>query len=258
MENTRKISVITVVYNDVHNLEKTILSLKSQNVSNLEFLVIDGGSSDGTDQLIQKHREFINIFISETDEGIYNAMNKGVRLASGEWISFLNAGDVYKANSLSIVSDALSKRTDQELLAFSCEYISEEGYTYIHTPTSQVNEVLPHPSVFAHRDLFSKFGYFDESYKIFADAVWLQQVKLNCNVSYFSAVITEMDGTGLSSKINLDFIRECFRFRRVENNLLFAILLAIIKPIGGSIISRLLGKKILFSLKQRIFNAYQK
>ena len=258
MESTRKLSVITVVYNDVHNLEKTILSVISQNVNNLEFLVIDGGSTDGTDKLIEKYGEFINIFISEPDEGIYNAMNKGVRLASGEWISFLNAGDVYKANALSTVTDALKKRIDQELLAFSCEYIAEEGYTYIHTPTSDVNEVLPHPSVFAHRDLFSKFGCFDESYRIFADAVWMQQVKLNCNVLYSSAVITKMDGTGLSSRINLEFIRECFRFRRLENNFLFSILLAVIKPVGGSIISRLLGRKILFSLKRRIFNAYKK
>ena len=90
-----KISIITVVYNDVEHIEETIKSVISQDYQNIEYLVIDGNSTDGTLEICKKYSESISRIVSESDTGIYNAMNKGVKLASGEWLFFLNSGDVF-------------------------------------------------------------------------------------------------------------------------------------------------------------------
>ena len=86
-----KISIITVVKNSSNTIEKTIKSVLAQEYKNLEYIIIDGGSSDGTLEIIQKYKENISLFLSEKDSGIWNAMNKGIKLASGNLIGFLNS-----------------------------------------------------------------------------------------------------------------------------------------------------------------------
>lgn len=93
-----KISVITVCYNAISGIEKTILSVLGQSYPDIEYIVIDGASTDGTVGVIQQYADKIDLLISEPDEGIYYAMNKGIRVATGEWICFLNAGDVFAGN----------------------------------------------------------------------------------------------------------------------------------------------------------------
>ena len=87
-----KISIISVCYNAIHGIEKTIQSVLSQSYDDIEYIIIDGGSTDGTVDIIRKYSDQITYFVSEPDGGIYDAMNKGVRAATGEWINFLNAG----------------------------------------------------------------------------------------------------------------------------------------------------------------------
>ena len=98
-----KITVVTVVKNSVNNIEKTINSVLIQKNINLEYIVIDGGSTDGTLDVINRHKKNISIFVSENDNGIWDAMNKGLKLANGEIIGFLNSGDIYYKNTLNIV-----------------------------------------------------------------------------------------------------------------------------------------------------------
>ena len=100
-----KISIITVVKNSSKTIEKTIQSLLSQKYKNVEYLVIDGNSTDGTLEILNKYRENISLLISEEDKGIWDAMNKGVSLATGDIIGFLNSDDTYYENSLNIVND---------------------------------------------------------------------------------------------------------------------------------------------------------
>ena len=105
-----KVSVITVCYNAIRGIEKTIQSVISQSHDDIEYIVIDGGSTDGTLDVIQKYREKITYFVSEPDGGIYDAMNKGVRVANGEWINFLNAGDVFASKDA--IKESLSIDTE--------------------------------------------------------------------------------------------------------------------------------------------------
>lgn len=95
MKINPKISVITVCYNSVEEIERTILSVVNQTYKNIEYIVIDGGSMDGTLDVIKKYLDKIACFITEPDDGIYDAMNKGIKRSTGEWVNFMNAGDVF-------------------------------------------------------------------------------------------------------------------------------------------------------------------
>lgn len=95
MKNNPLISVVTVSYNAVGTIEQTLLSVINQTYPNIEYIIIDGGSTDGTVDIIKKYADEIVYWISEPDKGIYDAMNKGIKKANGEWINFINAGDSY-------------------------------------------------------------------------------------------------------------------------------------------------------------------
>jgi glycosyltransferase involved in cell wall biosynthesis len=100
MNNYPKVSIITVVYNGIEFLEETIKSVISQTYPNIEYIIVDGGSKDGTLDIIKKYEEHITKWISEPDKGIYDAMNKGIDLATGDWQNFLNAGDRFVDNDV--------------------------------------------------------------------------------------------------------------------------------------------------------------
>ena len=177
-----KISVITVVYNGKNTVEKTIQSVLGQGYDNIEYIIIDGGSTDGTLNIIRRYANKITKWISEKDNGIYDAMNKGVSHATGDIIAFLNSDDWYFPDAISYVAEQFlkedidilfsgvtrqdedEKRTDRYPKIFS----SEEGYERI---------AVFHPSTFAQKKIFGKIGLFNISYKIAADYEWLIRVK---------------------------------------------------------------------------------
>lgn len=170
-----KISIITISYNNVIGLEKTIQSVINQSFQDFEYVVIDGGSNDGSKEILEKYSDKISYWVSEPDKGIYNAMNKGIAAAKGEYLIFINSGDhFYNDHSL---TDAAQHLSGEDIIYGNLEVVSAEQ-TYIKDYPSEISlfyfyyESLPHPSSFIRKDAFEKYGFYDETLKIAADWKW--------------------------------------------------------------------------------------
>ena len=173
------VTVITVVFNDVTYLERTIFSILNQTYDNVEFIVVDGGSSDGTLEIIKKYDHAIDYWVSEKDAGIYDAMNKGIRLATGEWINFMNSGDLFY-ESTTLNSIALQLESNLQIVFGDVETFSKRhqfNVNKISGPVSVQNLVMKmpicHQSMFVTLQSFKQVGLFDINYKICADHDWL-------------------------------------------------------------------------------------
>jgi cellulose synthase/poly-beta-1,6-N-acetylglucosamine synthase-like glycosyltransferase len=121
------ISIVTVVYNGEAFLEETILSVINQAYDNVEYIIIDGGSTDRTIDIIKKYEDKLDYWISESDDGIYDAMNKGIDLVTGEWVNFVNSSDVLNGNAYTVILDCLVKNSNKcDVIAFGYPPVS--GY----------------------------------------------------------------------------------------------------------------------------------
>ena len=156
--NLPKISVITVVRNDVAHIEHTMLSVLGQTYSNVEYIVIDGGSTDGTVDIIKKYADRLAYWVSEPDGGIYPAMNKGLLHATGEWVNFMNSGDSFADDN--VLNDIFGK---QHTLSPSQHHILIGGNTVNFFPDGQEEihhaesaETIPHHLPFSHQASFTK------------------------------------------------------------------------------------------------------
>lgn len=190
-----KITIITVCFNSVRTIERTIRSVIEQDYDDLEYIVIDGGSTDGTIDIIKKYQNKIYAWISEPDDGIYDAMNKGLQRASGEIFAFLNSDDYYAAHVLSSVKEYF-KESSADLVSGNMYLCSEEICEKIYFDKGNKEKmffevIYPHPALFARRKLYIEYGGFDTSYKIAADTDWIMKVCLNgakvlCVDDYFT------------------------------------------------------------------------
>ena len=173
-----KVSVITVSFNSVDTIGDTLEAVRSQAGASVEHIVVDGGSTDGTQAVVGRCNEQVTKFISEPDEGIYDAMNKGIGLATGEVVGCLNADDVY-ADKI-VLSDVAEAIEAQALDAVYGDllYVGQEGNDRIlrywrageYRPGSfRSGWVPPHPTFFCRRELFEKFGYYRSGYRIAGD-----------------------------------------------------------------------------------------
>lgn len=169
-----KLSIITINYNNRTGLEKTIQSVLSQTFTDYEYIIIDGGSTDGSREVIESVKDRLAYWCSEPDKGIYNAMNKGIAKAKGEYLQFLNSGDyLYDAQVLQKVFE--KERTADILYGYMIiDGNNVVGNKAIMKPVLYWNDfwgnTLPHQSTFTKKELFDKYGSFDETYKIVADA----------------------------------------------------------------------------------------
>lgn len=164
------ISVVTVVYNGEKTLEQTILSVVNQTYNNVEYIIIDGGSKDGSLDIIKKYADKIDYWQSETDKGIYDAMNKGIRLATGEYISLLNADDFYELDTCKIIKDEiLNEKFD---IYHGIERLLDKNGNVVNhlsgTKYSLNTQMLAHETCFIKKDLYEKRLY-DTSYHSAAD-----------------------------------------------------------------------------------------
>jgi len=200
-----KISIITVCKNAENTIEKTVQSVLSQSYGNIEYIIIDGASTDNTNAIIQKYRDRLSIHISEKDHGIYNAMNKGIKVSAGGILFFLNAGDIFNDEFvLEKVVSAFS-RADIEFLygdVFFVDGISERLVKFNHVDKAFfLDKNLCHQSIFYKPEAFRKCGYFDENYSVLADYEWNVRglVKYRLKSGHIGIPIAKFRLDGISS-----------------------------------------------------------
>jgi len=207
-----KISIITVNLNNARGIKKTIKSVIEQNYCSYELIIIDGGSTDNSINVIKHYEDKISYWTSETDNGIYHAMNKGIRQANGEYCYFLNAGDYFVNNT--VLEKIFMSNSDTSILVGNIlmtrdEIVRIEKYSDITFGLFFTGSIC-HQATFIKRDLFNKYGFYDESLKIVADwKFFLISIILNNeSVKYLDVDIAYHDLFGISIIENKLFFKE--------------------------------------------------
>lgn len=157
------ISIITVAYNAKDEIEKTIKSVLEQSYNNIEYIIIDGGSTDGTLEIIKKYEEKIDYWISEPDKGIYDAMNKGIRHAHGLWMNFLNAGDTYANND--VLVKMFSNNNDNTTLVYGDIFAIKENGEPLYVKAIELKDKnsikkgmkVCHQAIFYHKKIMEDY-----------------------------------------------------------------------------------------------------
>ena len=191
-------SIITINYNGLEGLKQSMTSVLNQTYENYEYIVIDGGSTDGSAHYIEEHSDRLDYWISEKDKGIYNAMNKGVAKATGDYVYFLNSGDYFMFSEvLSLVQKKLVNNPTDILVTGVLKSDPDTGAYEIDVPQnvdklSLFSKMICHQVLFVKKTIFDNLGDFDESYVIKADYEWLLRVlhSKKYMLSYYDTVIT--------------------------------------------------------------------
>lgn len=237
-----KISLVTITYNAAATVQRCITSVVNQSYANVEYIVIDGNSVDGTQQIIHKYKSHIHFFKSEPDLGIYDAMNKGISCCTGDVIGMLNADD-YLDNE-HVLSEIASSfmQYDTDLLYADLDYVNPKGkvlrkWRSGHYQYHKFNWgwMPPHPTFYVKRKLFEQFGLYNFNYGTAADYelmlrfMYLHQAK----VFYLNKVIVKMALGGVSNqnfKNRVRAWRNDFRAMR-DNKIKIPVLGVCLKPL---------------------------
>ena len=194
--NYPKISIITPSYNQVEFLERTILSVLNQNYPNLEYIIIDGGSTDGSIEIIKKYENRITYWVSEKDLGQSNAINKGIKIATGDWIGWQNSDDVYTLNAFHDLSLCINKNIDKNLFIGNVTlidsndiFIRELNYvkpTYLSLIAEGM--VLTNQAAFWKRDIHNQIGDLNENLHYAFDFEWFLRVAKIGKIEHFNSI----------------------------------------------------------------------
>lgn len=202
-----KVSVITACYNAENQIEETLRSVIKQTYSDIEYIIVDGASTDNTLEIIKKYGEKVSKIISEKDNGIYNAMNKGIKAASGDLIFFLNADDVFINEIVVEKFSEEAEKTAKTLLLgdilmlnrYTGEYYYEKQYFI--DKMQLLNSTVFHPATFFKREVFEKYGIYNENNRVVSDYEWYVKYFINGgDYKYVNIPVTIFSlGQGLSS-----------------------------------------------------------
>ena len=206
-----KVSIITVCYNSAETIEVAVKSVLSQQYNNIEYIIIDGYSTDATKSIIEKYQSKITHFVSEKDAGIYFALNKGIELTTGDIIGILHADDLYTSEYvISEVVETFAKSKADAIYA-NLQYVAKENINKIvrHWVSGPYKEnsflygwMPPHPTFFVRREIYNKYGFFDTRFTSAADYELMLRFIHKCKigVSYLNKVIVKMRMGGKSNK----------------------------------------------------------
>lgn len=213
MNSIKSLSIITVNLDDKSGLSRTVESVKSQNFHDFEFIIIDGGSKDGSLEVIKENETLIDYWVSEKDSGIYNAMNKGINKASGKYILFLNSGDYllskdalsidFKTITQDIVYGHLTHNNNNVLNTSAYKDNIDLGFFFVST--------LPHGSTFIKRELFLNYGLYKTDYIIVSDWIFfLERIVIDsCSTLNLNKAVSVFTLGGISTRPeNKDLVKQ--------------------------------------------------
>ncbi|TAK64091.1 glycosyltransferase family 2 protein [Methylobacter sp.] len=232
------VSIITVVFNGAATLGDTIHSILQQTYDNIEYIIVDGGSGDATIDILRQYDHVIDYWISEKDNGIYDAMNKAISLCSGEYVGMLNSDDIFSGKN--VVQDIIDKFCATKVDAvFSCLNIVDKynlkkirrkyRVARLSPALLRIGVMPPHPTFYCKRSCYEEGGMYKTDYKIAADFEMLARllIKQKISWSFIDKVMVTMRSGGLSNsgfmtsiKLNLETVRAC-KENGLYTNLLF-------------------------------------
>ncbi|MCC9166591.1 glycosyltransferase family 2 protein [Pontibacter harenae] len=199
------ISIITIVFNAESTIERTIKSVIEQNYKFIEYIIIDAGSTDNTLEIINKYKNSVTYIVSEKDKGIYDAMNKGITLASGELIGLLNADDFYEPEAISKIAEHYLKNGG-DIIHGDVNYIKDCRKLFTLKPPTIITRYsftempLNHPATFIRKKIYEEIGLYRTNYMIAADWEFiLRAFTLQKSFSYIPHIITNYSLEGVSS-----------------------------------------------------------
>lgn len=237
-----KISIITVTYNSAKTLEHTIQSVIDQTYKEIEYIIIDGASSDETLNIISKYNTHINLFISEPDKGIYDAMNKGIKIATGEIVGILNSDDLfYDKRTLEKVINEFDKE-DISCVYGNIVYFKNNVENVVRIwrtkPYSddffESGEVPPHPALFVRKKVYDEIGLYKTNFKIAADQEFMiRMLKMHKYISkYIDEYLVKMRVGGKSTQGLRSYIISTGEIRKAwnSNGLSYPLYLYFIRP----------------------------
>lgn len=257
------LSIITINLNNSYGLQRTINSFLTQTYQDFEWIVIDGGSTDGSKELLETYRKRITHLVSEPDSGIYEAMNKGIALAQGEYLLFMNSGDSFANHS---VLEYFFTHHDHADFIVGCSI--QEGKTpsskALNRSMSLKEEVFflctgayPHQATFIRRTVFEKTGLYREDKRIASD--WYQTINAlfmrNATVSHLPVLVAICEKDGISSRMSQELGRE--RWDLIHENPYFAVLFDFYAS-NLEIVTALKDNRFVFFLFRIYFFLYRK
>jgi len=220
-----KLSIITVNLNNKAGLEKTITSVLSQTSHDYEFIIIDGGSVDGSQDVIRQHEDAVSYWVSEKDKGTYHAMNKGIAFATGEYCYFLNSGDYFVRNT--VLEDLFKLDIYADIVSGNVLKIRPNGKYRTITPHDKPTlhklciHSLPHQATIIKRELFQEIGSYNESFRIVSDFDFFLKAivvfkksyqKVDIDFSYFNlqGISSNMDNFALAKQESYSCLKSNF------------------------------------------------
>jgi glycosyltransferase involved in cell wall biosynthesis len=246
-ENMLKISIVTVCFNSAKTIGDTLRSVREQTYKNIEHIIIDGGSNDNTLEIVSAEGPHVAKLVSEKDNGIYDAMNKGIALASGEIIGFINADDYYaSADAIAMVATMFNNPDVDACYGDLCYVQQEDTSTVVRYWKSSEfcsgsfasGWCPPHPTFFVRREVYQRFGGFDLSYKIAADVELMMRFLevRRIRAKYIPVVLVNMRMGGTTNKNIRNVVMQNKEILRALKS--HGLSSSILKLIGTKIFSR--------------------